>query len=41
MLLEGAGVGCGMAVQGASRDVELVPWPHMSAAAMHRQGESS
>lgn len=39
MLLEGAGVGCGMAVQGASRDVELVSWPHMSAAAMHREGE--
>lgn len=39
MLLEGAGVGCGVAVQGASRDVELVSWPHTSAAAMHREGE--
>lgn len=27
MLLEGACIGCGMAVQGASRDVELVSWP--------------
>lgn len=39
MLLEGAGAGCGVAVQGAGRDVELVSWPHMSAAAMHREGE--
>lgn len=39
MLLEGAGVGCGVVVQGASRDVELVSWPNMCAAAMHRKGE--
>lgn len=41
MLLEGAGVGCGVAVQGASSDVELMSWPHMCAAAMHGEGESS
>lgn len=39
MLLEGAGVGCGVAVQGASRDVELVSWPHTCAAALCREGE--
>lgn len=39
MLLEGAGVGCGVAVQGASSDVELMSWPHMCAAAMHGEGE--
>lgn len=39
MLLEGDGLGCGVAVQGASRDVELVSWPHTSAAAMHRERE--
>lgn len=39
MLLEGDSLGCGVAVQGASRDVELVSWPHTSAAAMHRERE--
>lgn len=39
MLLEGDGLGCGVAVQGASRDVELVSWPHTSAGAMHRERE--
>lgn len=41
MLLEGAGAGCGVAVPGASRDVELLSWPHVSAAAVHREGEGA